>query len=137
MLPPQQGAVNSPLEAEISGKTFQVQKNKMKVESVSLVFEKEHTELNLRVGGGDFRLTCGHGEWLNCIFPLYMFGPQPAAASGAWKAPDTYEAKVCLPEAPFVYTMTFHFIEKQVEIALVVNVNFGPTAAPLMKGKMK
>jgi CubicO group peptidase (beta-lactamase class C family) len=137
MLQPQEGVAESPLAADVSGKLFQLHKNKLKMESVSLGCAKDKTIFTMRNADGEYSLTCGHGAWLKCISPLYFPVPQPAAASGAWKTPDTYEIKVCLVETPFVYTITLHFAEKLLEMALVVNVSFSAREMPLMKGRMK
>jgi hypothetical protein len=55
------------------------------------------------------------------------------AASGAWTADDTFTAKLCFYETPFVFTARLKFSGDEVRCAVEPNVGFGrPKKAPLV-----
>jgi hypothetical protein len=60
---------------------------------------------------------------------------QPEAASGAWKPPDTFTAKVCLYETPFIRISRLTFTGDELRCRSEVNVGFGPTKEPELIGK--
>ena len=67
------------------------------------------------------------------------YGPilpeQPAAVSGAWTGADTFTAKICFYETPFLNTISLKFTDGQVEFDSQSNVGFGPTKQPKLIGK--
>ena len=60
---------------------------------------------------------------------------QPAAASGAWTAEDTFTAKLCFYETPFIVTVRLRFSGKELHYTCDSNVGFGPTKEPELVGK--
>ena len=64
-----------------------------------------------------------------------MLPEQPAAASGAWTADDTFKAKICFYETPFIITLTLKFAGDQLLFDSESNVGFGPAKQPQLVGK--
>jgi hypothetical protein len=60
---------------------------------------------------------------------------QPAAASGAWTADDTFTAKICFTETPFTFTVALTFSGKEVKCNSEANVGFGSTKDGPLVGK--
>ncbi|MCE9560455.1 MAG: beta-lactamase family protein [Planctomycetes bacterium] len=120
----------------VSGKTFTFKGNPQKLDSVELVLGKPTEPTTLVVsfnGGAEQRIVCGLGEWKK---GKAAFGDRPEqtiAACGAWTANDTFTVQICLPETPFISTVTLSFIKDQLVYEAVWNVGFaGPTQPQLM-----
>ena len=64
-----------------------------------------------------------------------MLPEQPAAASGAWTGDDTFKARVCFFETPFVVTLGLKFSGDQLTFDAQSNVGFGSTKQPQLVGK--
>ncbi len=60
---------------------------------------------------------------------------QPIAASGAWTADNTFTAKLCFYETPYVVTLTLTFSGDELRVDAETNVGFGPTRQPQRIGK--
>ena len=60
---------------------------------------------------------------------------QPAAAGGAWTADDTFTARVCFVETPFVVTVRLKLTADEVRLESESNVGFGPTKEAALVGK--
>ncbi len=89
-----------------------------------------------RIDGVDRRIACGSGSWKKGTFAYGpMFPEQPAAASGAWTGDDTFKAKICFYETPFIITLTLKFGGDQLLLDAASNVGFGPTKQPQLVGK--
>ena len=104
--------------------------NDRKFESVTLESGKDGVvTLVARVGGVDRRIVCGRGTWRKGRAAWGRLPEQPAAASGVWTADDTFTAKVCFYETPFVVTVRLKFTGDEVRCESEANVGFGPTFA--------
>ena len=68
---------------------------------------------------------------------LGTVGTQPVAASGAWTEDDTFTAKLCFYETPFIYTMRLKFSGDEVRCDVESNVGFGPVKQAQLVGKVK
>ena len=75
------------------------------------------------------------GAWTKSRIAWGQLAEQPAAASGAWTADDTFTAKVCFTETPFVATIRLKFTADQVKYESEWNVGFGPTKDGALVGK--
>ena len=83
--------------------------NDRKLEAVSLQTNDQGTTLTAKIQGVEQRIACGRGTWRPGRF---AFGPlldQPAAASGAWTEDDTFTAKICFYETPFILKVKLKF----------------------------
>jgi len=57
------------------------------------------------------------------------------AASGAWTANDTFTARLCFYETPFIAMLRLTFSDKELQWDAETNVAFGPTKEAQLTGK--
>ena len=88
-----------------------------------------------RVDGQEQRIACGAGAWTKGRFSFGPMFPGPAAASGAWVGEDTYKARICFYETPFLLTLTLKFEGEKLLVDAESNVGFGVTRIPQLVGK--
>lgn len=118
------------------GKKFVFPSNSQKIESLTLREEKSGgCTLDLLVGGEKQQIHCASGKWLSDKFAWGPLSTQRAAAAGAWTADDTYTAKFCFYETPFVATVELKFKDDEVTLSSQSNVGFGPTKGMELVGK--
>jgi len=128
-----------------TGKRYVFPSNPHKLEAAAIIQPAGSggvTTLLLRVDGVDYPIACGRGAWLRSKAawgPLAILPPfnsvQPIAACGAWTAADTFEAKLCLYETPFVVTLKLRFAGSELKLESQPNAAFGPTKEPELLGK--
>ena len=131
-LRPQAGS-GSP--AKVSGKRFVFPANDRKLEAIALESDDKQDTLVARVAGVDQRIACGRGEWKKGRLAFARFPEQPAAASGAWTGENTYTAKICFTETPFILKLNLKFDGNEVLLDTESNVGFGSTKQPQLVGK--
>jgi hypothetical protein len=88
-------------------------------------------------GGAEQRIACGHGEWTKGRVAFGTFPEQPAAVSGAWTGPDTYTAKICFCETPYVITVGLDFSSDRLRLDTTWNVSFGAARKGPLVGERK
>jgi CubicO group peptidase (beta-lactamase class C family) len=121
--------------AAVAGKTFKFPANDRKLESVALEEGQGGVTLVLKADGTERRVACGRGSWAEGKAAWGRLAEQPAAACGAWTADDTFTAKVCFVETPFVLTLRLTFAGDEVRVEPEMNVGFGPTKDAPLVGK--
>ncbi len=122
--------------AKVAGKKFAFPANDGKLESITLEPGKDDTTtLVVRVNGAERRIACGSGAWQKGRAAWGRFAEQPAAAAAAWTADDTFTAKICFTETPFVATVRLKFTGSEVRYETELNVGFGPTKDAALVGK--
>ncbi|WZO96539.1 serine hydrolase [Isosphaeraceae bacterium EP7] len=133
---PQDGS-KSP--GKLSGKTYTFPENERKIESIKLVDDGkgDGATLVIRTDGEERTIACGRGSWTRGRTAFMAPHEQACAASGAWTADDTYKAKICLYETPFVVTTTLKFNGDELTLDLDSNVGFGQTTQKQLVGKAK
>lgn len=119
--------------AKVAGKTYTFPANPQKLESVALA--DDGMTLVAKVNGVERRIACGAGNWKTGRAAWGRMPDQPAAAAGAWTADDTFTAKVCFTETPFVATVRLTFAGDEVRVASEWNVGFGATKDAPLVGK--
>ena len=134
-LRPQEGT-GSP--AKVAGKKYVFPANDRKLEAIRSRAAATGDDVTLvaRFDGVDRRIACGARrleEGPARVGP--MFPEQPAAASGAWTGDDTYTARICFYETPFILTLTLKFDGDELLLDSESNVGFGPTRPPQLVGK--
>jgi CubicO group peptidase (beta-lactamase class C family) len=123
--------------AKVSGKKFAFPTNNNKLEALSLESNGSDstTTLVVQVGGNERRIACGNGAWKKGRLAWSRLPEQPAAATGAWTADDTFTAKICFTETPFVHTVRLKFTGNEARFETEANVGFGPTKEAALVGK--
>jgi len=110
--------------------------NPRKLEALSLEDDGKGDEATIvaRVGGSDRRISVGRGVWRKGRLAFGPLPQQPAAASGAWTAEDTFTAQLCFYETPFIYTIRLRFSGDKLFLDAESNVAFGPSKLPQLVG---
>ena len=135
MLRPQQG---SGAPARVASKKYAFPTNPRKLESIGIEGGNQDGSSTLvaRIDGTERRIACQAGAWKK---GRIAFGPtfpeQPAAASGAWVGDDTYKARICFYESPFILTLTLKFDGDRLLLDSESNVGFGSNKPPQIVGK--
>jgi CubicO group peptidase (beta-lactamase class C family) len=132
-LRPQEGTGSA---AKVFGKKYIFPANPRKLEAITL--ESDATggvTLVARVDGAEQRIACGRGAWLKGRMAWDPLPQQPTAASGAWTADDTFTAKVCFYETPFIITVRLKFSGKDLQVTSESNVSFAATKDLQLVGK--
>jgi CubicO group peptidase (beta-lactamase class C family) len=130
-LEPPQGQALTRMAAAISGKTFLLEPNPLKVEAVSFDFGASGSTLKLRTQDDEQVITAGCGAWIEGVM-----GDRPVAASGVWTAADTFVLTLRYYETPVYDTHTFQFDGDGLLLKGGVNVAFGPKEYPPVQGRL-
>lgn len=137
-LNPPKGAADSPEAGKVSGKTYTFEHNYETLQSLSFDFKVNQVIYHLLGGGkrrGKHTLPYGLSEWMEGTATLGGPVPQRVAASGVWKAEDTFELTLCQYETPFTATITCRFEGDKLFYDFKSNVSLGPTERPQLVGK--
>lgn len=130
-LEPPQGQALTAAAAAISGKTFLLEPNPLKVEAVSFDFGASGSTIKLRTRDGEQLISVGCGAWVEG-----MMGDRPVAASGVWTAAGTFVLTLRYYETPIYDTHTFQFDGDRLLLKGGVNVAFGPKDYPPVQGRL-
>ena len=135
-LTPQQGSASP---AKVSGKRYVFAANDRKLEAITLESGGSDAPVTLtaRFNGVDRRITCGCNAWQKGRVAWDPLPEQPVAASGAWTANDTFTAKLCFYETPFIVTIRLKFSGQELQCDSEANVGFGATKEPQLIGKIE
>jgi CubicO group peptidase (beta-lactamase class C family) len=125
--------------AKVSGKTYEFPANDQKLESLRLEGDGKEGTVTLvaRRNGVEQRIACGRGAWQKGRGAWGRLATQPVAASGAWTEDDTYTAKLCFYETPFIFTARLKFSGDEVRCDVESNVGFWPLKGAQLLGKAK
>jgi CubicO group peptidase (beta-lactamase class C family) len=123
--------------AAVAGKKYTFPANDQKLESLVLESGANGGDVTLvlHVGGSERRIACSRERWVPGRTAWGQSPEQPVAAAGAWTADDTYTAKLCFPETPFVITLRLTFNGTEVRWVSDRNVSFGPLKEGPFVGK--
>jgi CubicO group peptidase (beta-lactamase class C family) len=128
-LSPVQGQVLSPISLQVSGQTYAVDVNQLKIETITLNFNEMGCTVRFKTTIEEEIISCGYGAWQPGHTRLFNDArwfsnePAPIVASGAWTAEDTFTTVVRLYETPFVYTLVYCFLSTEMMLEMRVNVS--------------
>ncbi len=139
-----EGSATSDVAKRVSGRTYRFDPNELKVESATLMFRGNRCLLTLRNAHGQQRIESGFDTWVRGPMALIDRPPSglptlstsPIASRGAWSSDDTYTMQVCFYEAAYIQTVAFKFNEDRLEMQSTLNVSFGPTERPVIRGRL-
>jgi CubicO group peptidase (beta-lactamase class C family) len=139
---PPAGRSSSPLAAGMGGIEYALEKNALKLTAARFDFRPDSCTMTLKHGSKRTVLTLGFGEWREGTMLLpadHAPGLQdhPVTASGVWTADDAFVVTVRLILTPFVYTFTNRLAGNELLCDPEVNVSFGPTKLPQIRGCRK
>ncbi|MDY3561111.1 beta-lactamase family protein [Gemmata sp. JC673] len=121
---------------KVTGKKYMFPANDGKLAALTLERGAgDEVTLVAQVAGAERRIECASTGWKSGRVAWGRQPEQPAAAAGAWTADDTFTAKVCFTETPFVLTLRLKFTGAEVRVEPEWNVGFGPTKEPALVGK--
>ncbi len=135
-LAPKPGAASTPLAAVVSGQTYRMEPNPLKIESFCFDFGAAQSTLKLDMAAGQQIIVAGNSQWIAGRMGSSGAGGQPVVSSGAWTAPDTYQLTIRYYETALYDTHTFIFDGDGLTVEGGVNVSLGPTNYPPMKGHL-
>ena len=118
-LRPQEGS-GSPAKA--ANKKYVFPANERKLEAITLQSDDKGDAVTLlaRFAGVEQRIACGRGAWKKGRMAYGPLSEQPAAASGAWTADDTFTAKICFYETPFIVTRQLEVLGRRIALRFPV-----------------
>ena len=124
-LPPQTGSATP---AKVLGRKYVFPPNDQKLQTIRIDAGDNQNDVTvtIRIDGAEHRTLCRPGEWVKGKAGWGSTGPQPVAASGAWTADDTYTARFCFYETPFIVTANLKFVGDEIRYLTQSNVGFGP-----------
>jgi len=123
--------------AKGSNKKYVFPANARKLEAIALESGANLGAVTLvaRFAGVEKRILCGRGAWQKGRLAYGPLPEQPAAVSGAWTTDDTFTAKICFYETPFIITLRLKFTGDQLLLDSESNVGFGWTKQSQLVGK--
>ena len=135
-LPLPKGQPSSPRAEGWAGKTYRLESNPMKLESVTIQFGDARSALIVRDGRGEHAVEIGYSTWLNGTSDVRGRSDEPIAACGAWTAEDTYEVRVCCYEDAFCPVFRFHYMSGKLQLEVDPNVSWEDTAVTTISGRV-
>ena len=137
------GTPTTTLAKTVSRKWYDFLENDRGLQAVALDLAPASPALLVRTAAGETRTAIGIGSWARSrdgfANGLDRFLGVPShplvAASGAWRAPDTFTVKIDAYETPFYSTLNLHFDGDQLVLDSEHNVAFGPTKLPPLVGQ--
>ena len=122
--------------AQVIGQKFVFPANDRKLESVTVENGAgDTTAIIARIAGEERRINCGRGMWTKGRLAWASFPERPAAATGAWTEDNTFTAKVCFYETPFVISLRMKFSGNELRLQSEPNVGFGRPKEEELIGK--
>ena len=135
-LPLPKGRPSSPREEQWSGKTFKLESNDLKLESVAIKFGDKRSRLIVCDAHGKHPIPVGYATWLKGTNDVRGRGDEPIAASGAWTAENTYEVRLCFYEGEYCPVFRFHYKRGQLKLEIEPNVAWEPVTITTINGRV-
>lgn len=133
MVKPQDGKTTAAMNLN---KTYTFPANSLKLNSIMVNGQKDGSfALFTKIDGKDHRINCRPNQWMKDRFPWSRQPEQPAAATGAWTSDDTFVAKFCFYETPYITTVRMKFTGNELALESESNVSFGATKEAKLVGK--
>jgi CubicO group peptidase (beta-lactamase class C family) len=134
-LRPQEGSGTA---AKVMGKKFEFPANDQKLEAITLQSEGKDAAVTIvaRFNGKEQRIVCAHNAWKKGKGGWGTLAEQPVAGSGGWSDDETFVAKLCFYETPFVLTVRLKFSGDEVRCDTASNVGFGTLKRAQLVGKV-
>lgn len=119
----------------LRGRSYRFPPSSRKIDRLSIEPGKRGaTVLVLQHDGRAWRMTCGHGTWITNAARLWDDRESLLAASGGWSGADTFTARLVSLDGPPVHTLRLTFSGNGCVLSDEVNVSFGPTRLPDLRG---
>ncbi|GHO77475.1 hypothetical protein KSD_52460 [Ktedonobacter sp. SOSP1-85] len=135
-LPLPKGQPSSPKAEQWWGKTYKLESNDLKMESVAIKFGDERGTLIVSDERGEHPMQVGYATWLKGTTDMRGHGDEPVAACGAWTAEDTYEVRICYYEGVFCPVFRFHYTSGELQLEVEPNASWGSTTVTTITGRV-
>jgi hypothetical protein len=137
-LPLVKGQASSPNVEQWSGKTYKLEDNHLKLDSVAIQFGDKRSTLILRDDRGEHRIQIGYSTWLRETSNARGRGDELIAACGAWMAEDTYEVRVCFNEDAYCPVFRFQYASGELQLEVEPNATWDwePTGVTKIAGRV-
>lgn len=135
-VPMQEGLPISPKSERLIGRTIRFDANPLGLETFALRFEDSKAVLTMQVSNNQQVIECGHKDWIKGMALAGEPFQGKTATRYVWETPDTFVMKRCYIETPYILTRILRFSGDSVTLSSTLNVNFGPTVLPEVKGRV-
>ncbi len=121
-----QGEAVSETALKLEGKTVHFLHNPYGLETLHIESSKENIRIVISQRQKLHTIECDlQGQWLRSGTLYECREVQPIAATAAWSAPNTLEAKICYTLTPFTRMLCIQFEEEKVQFKCETNAGFG------------
>ena len=128
----------SPVEKNISGKTFSILQNEKKIKTISFLFKDKVCHLTIKTDSATHQLAFSSGKWqggettrhgpyllTNAKANLSGLPPFKVAGSYSWKDENTLELVLRYIESPHSEKMIFQFDKDNVTVEIQNSLDYG------------
>jgi CubicO group peptidase (beta-lactamase class C family) len=105
------GEEDSPMAAEVSGKTYTLEPNGASIQSISFNFDSSPPEITITNDQGDQTFAAAYQKNVTGSLTSPFVVSEKVAVNGAWEESDTYAVKVIYYETPQSVIYSFRFEE--------------------------
>ena len=135
-LPLPEGRATSPSLGQRSGKTYALESNDLKLESVALTFGDGGVTLSVADERGAHPVQVGYGAWLKGTTDLRGLGEEPVAACGAWTTDEVYEVRLAFYASEVGSVLRLHYTDDSLDLEVEPNVSWTSTAPTTIRGRV-
>lgn len=135
-LPMPKGQTSSPRAKQRSGKSYELEPNDLKLESVAIDFGTDRGKLIVRDERGEHPVQVGNATWLKGNTDVRGHGDEPVAACGAWTTEDTFEVRICYYESEFCPVFRFRYTSGELHLEVEPNVAWQPPTVTTITGRL-
>jgi CubicO group peptidase (beta-lactamase class C family) len=137
-LPLVKGQASSPNVEQWSGKTYKLEDNHLKLDSVAIQFGDKRSTLIIGNERGEHSIEIGYSTWLRETSNARGRGDELIAACGAWTAADTYEVRACFNEDAYCPVFRFDYTSGELQLEVEPNATWDwePTGVTKIAGRV-
>jgi len=121
--------------SHLSTTSYSLQPNSEGISAITLQLRSAMPSITIQLKGKPVTIPFGNGALQHSLYPLPGGENTPAAASGAWIAPDTLRIRVYLYETPYSVTYTMAFKGDDITVIRTTNVNMGMAGSVEWRGR--
>jgi len=121
---------------KVMGRTYSFAPNDGKIQSITLQDDRDKgVTIVVKLEGRERRIPCGRGRWRASRLAWGPLSVRPVASAGAWTDAETFTAKACFYETPYIHTIGLRFTGREVRFSSEANVAFGPSKKLELTGR--
>jgi CubicO group peptidase (beta-lactamase class C family) len=128
-LPLPEGQPSSSTMGQWSGKTYRLEPNFLKLDSITIEFGDHRSRLILRDERGDHPIQVGYDAWQHGTTHFRGYADEPVSAAGAWPSENCFEIRLCYTHSFFCPVFRFRFRTADLQIEVEPNVSWDLSTA--------